>query len=163
MTFASKGRKSYVDVVGRCLCVMHQATFLNTLSLSFIVSLFHTLTHSHNLTQNLSVCPTVLPISHEIQCLKSEGVSVFLFNFFLPTSGLTGLILNSIPSSRSSSDSVVTGLWSHRKVMVCFPAGTRYNSVLYFPHTVSYRVPRTPSLGIKRSEREANHHLVSRV
>ena len=151
MTFASKARKSYVDVVGRCLCGMHQATFLNTLSLSFIVSLFHTLTHSQNLIQDLPVRLPVLPISHEILCLQLETFSVF-FNLFTPTSGLTDLILNSILSSRSSSDSVVTGIWSQMKIIVWLPVGTRDYSVLKFPHTVSYRVPANLSLGIKRPE-----------
>jgi hypothetical protein len=94
---------------------------------------------------------------------KTRKIFCFILNFFILISALTGLILNSIHFSRSSSDSVVTGLWSHRKIVVCFPAGTRNNSVLYFLHTVSYRVERTPSLFIKRPEREADHHLLPRA
>lgn len=66
-------------------------------------------------------------------------------------------------SSRSSTNSVVTRLWSHRKIVVWFPVSTRDNSVLNLLHIVSYRVPGTSSLGIKRPEREADHHLVPRV
>jgi hypothetical protein len=47
-----------------------------------------------------------------------------LFNFFISTTGLTDLILNSIHSSRISSDSIVAVLWSHRKIVVWFPVGT---------------------------------------
>ena len=59
------------------------------------------------------------------------------FNLFVSTSGLTYLIMNSVHALRSSSDSVVTGLLCHRKIV----AGTRDCSILNFPHTVSYGVP----------------------
>jgi hypothetical protein len=126
------------------------------------VSVVHCFTFSH--THKISHRTSLYCLSHTKYCVYNWNNFLFsIFNFFNPTSGLTDLILNSIHSSRSRSDNLVTGLLSHRKIVVWFPVVTREYSVLNFPHTVSYRVPGSSSLGIKRPEHEADHHLVSRI
>ena len=135
MTFASKGRKNYVDVVGRCLCGMHQATFLNTLSLSFIVSLSHTHSHTHRISHSTSLYVPLYCLSHTRNTVYKTRSSFCFFDFVIPDSGLIDLILNYMHSSRCSSDSVVTGLWSNGKILFWFPAGTRDDPFLNCHHS----------------------------
>jgi hypothetical protein len=130
MTFASKGRKSSVDVVG---CIRH---FWHTLSLSFIVSHTHTLTESHIGPPCMSFLDC---LSHTKHCVCNTKQFLSLNSFLLPPE-LTDLILNSAHSWKrisSSSDSVVTGLWSQRKIVVSFRAGARAYSILHRAHKVS--------------------------
>ena len=151
MTFASKRRKGYVDVVG---CIRHCWTF------RLCRSLFHSFTHSHThrITHRTSLYVFLDCLSLTKHCVCNTKQFLCL-NFFVLTTGLTDLILNSVHSSRRinvSSDSVVTGLCSRQvRVTILFCTGPTKSPV--------YWVPRALSRGIKRPEREVEDHLVPKA
>jgi len=132
------------------------------------ISVVHcfTLSHTHTLTESHTGPPCMSPCTAYLTrniVYKTRSSSCFI-DFLIPTSDLTDLILNSMQSSRSSSDSVVTGLGSNRKIAVWFPECTRDNSVLNFSkQSLSYRVPGIASQGLKRLGCDASHHLAPRV